>query len=367
MTRRIIKALAAVGMGLLVSSAFADSISPATFSATLGVGESVTLTKTVTISAGKPGPALVDVKFIADTTGSMGGIIDDVKTNASTIMTKLSGFGDTQFGVSEYKDLSDISYGSYATKVNQVLTSSTAAVQAGINQWSADGGGDWAEANLIALKQQAEATDWRAGSNRFIVQFGDAAGHENGLYPSLTDTITALKDNHVKVLVVGTSDMNRSDWCSGDCTLNAATTIADSTGGSFNNLVDPVTGLPADIAKLIEDAIGTAFSTYKSVTLGVIGGAIPGVEVAIAPVSYTGSWDRSVDRTFTFDVTFKGMLAGLHSFDIGAFVDGGLVAKESDRITVGSVSAVPLPGALPMLLGAFGIGGSMLRRRRQQA
>lgn len=357
MTRRIIKALAAVGMGLLVSSAFADSISPDTFSATLRVGESVTLRKTVTISAGKPDSALVDVKFIADTTGSMSGIINTARTNASTIMSSLSGFGDAQFGVSEYKDRTD----SYTTKVNQTLTSNTAAVLAGINQWSANGGGDWAEANLIALKQQAEATDWRAGSNRFIVQFGDAAGHENGLYPSLTDTITALKDNNVKVLVVGTSDMNRSDWCSGDCTLNAATTIATSTGGSFNTFGS------ANIAKLIEDAIGAAFSTYSSVTLGVIGGAIPGVDVAIEPVSYTGSWDRSMDRTFTFDVTFTGMLAGLHEFDIGAFVDGGLVAKESDRITVGSVSAVPLPGALPMLLGAFGIGGSMLRRRRQQA
>lgn len=357
MTRRIIKALAAVGMGLLVSSAFADSISPDTFSATLGVGDSVTLRKTVTISAGKPDTALVDVKFIADTTGSMGGIIGAVKTNASTIMTKLSGFGgagNTQFGVSEYKDRTD----SYTTKVNQGLTSNTTLVQAGINQWGASGGGDTPEANLIALKQQAEAGDWRAGSNRFIVQFGDAPGHEGGTYPTLNQTITALQDNNVKVIVVGTSSMNSS--CS-NCTVNAATTIATSTGGSFNTFGS------ADIAKLIEDAIGAAFSTYSSVTLGVIGGAIPGVDVAIAPVSYTGSWDRSVDRTFTFDVTFTGMLAGLHAFDIGAFVDGGLVAKESDRITVGSVSAVPLPGALPMLLGAFGIGGSMLRRRRQQA
>lgn len=354
MTRRIIKALAAVGMGLLVSSAFADSISPDTFSATLGVGESVTLRKTVTISAGKPDTALVDVKFIADTTGSMGGIINTARTNASTIMSNLSGFGDAQFGVSEYKDRTD----SYTTKVNQTLTSNTTLVQTGINQWGASGGGDTPEANLIALKQQAEASDWRTGSNRFIVQFGDAPGHEGGAYPSLTDTITALQKNNVKVIVVGTSSMNSS--CS-NCTVNAATTIATSTGGSFNTFGS------ADIAKLIEDAIGAAFSTYSSVTLGVIGGAIPGVDVAIAPVSYTGTWDRSVDRTFTFDVTFTGMLAGLHEFDIGAFVDGGLVAKESDRITVGSVSAVPLPGALPMLLGAFGIGGSMLRRRRQQA
>lgn len=348
----------AASFALASSMAMADSISPSTYSTTLGIGESVTITKTVVISKGAPTSALVDVKFIADTTGSMGGINSTVKSNATAIMSGLSGFGDAQFGASEYKDRFDL----YTTKVNQALTSDTSAVQAGINAWGASGGGDTPEANLIALKQQAEATDWREGSNRFIVQFGDAPGHEGGNYPTLANTITALNDNNVKVIVVGTSAMNNTCAYEGNnCTGNAATTIATSTGGSFNLI-----GSGADIDQLIKDAIGDSFATYSNVSLGLVGSS-GGVGVSFNPVSYTGSWDRSEDRVFTFDVTFTGIAAGTFDFGVGAFVDGGRVALETDSITVAAapVSSVPLPGALPMLLGALGVSGSFLRRRRR--
>ncbi|MCZ2104657.1 MAG: VWA domain-containing protein [Comamonadaceae bacterium] len=363
--RRTLRLLGiAAGIALASQMALADSISPETFSATLDIGESVTITKTVVISKGAPTSALVDVKFVADTTGSMSGIINSAKSNATSIMGSLATYGDTQFGASEYKDRTD----SYTTKVNQVLTSNTAAVQAGINQWGALGGGDTPEANLIALKQQAEATDWRDGSNRFIVQFGDAPGHEGGAYPTQAETIAALKDNNVKVLVVGTGNgvnngMNSS--CGGsDCAAGAATAIATATGGSFSTISSDGTG----IAKLIEDAIKAAFDTYTNVALGLVGAAPSGVGVSFDPVSYTGSWDRSEDRTFTFNMTLTGLAAGTYDFGVGAFVDGGRVALESDHITVvGPVSEVPLPGALPLLLGAFGLQGALRRRRRNRA
>ncbi|OJU90937.1 MAG: hypothetical protein BGO13_13560 [Burkholderiales bacterium 66-5] len=346
----------AAGFALASSMAMADSISPETYSATLGIGESVTITKTVVISKGSPTSALLDVKFIADTTGSMGSIISTVRNNATTIMNNLSGLGDAQFGASEYKDRTD----GYTTKVNQTLTSDTASVQAGINTWGASGGYDAPEANLIALKEQAQAADWREGSNRFIVQFGDAPGHEGGAYPTLSDTITALDGNNVKVIVVGTNGMNNS--CGGsDCAAGQATAIANATGGSFNLI-----GGGTDIAQLIEDAIGAAFASYSNVSLGLVGSS-GGVGVSFNPISYAGSYDRSEDRTFTFDVTFTGLAAGTWDFGVGAFVDGGRVALETDQITVTAapVSSVPLPGALPMLLGALGVSGSFLRRRRR--
>lgn len=353
----------AASFALASSMAMADSIAPSTYSTTLGIGESVTITKTVVISKGGPTSALVDVKFIADTTGSMGSIINSVRTNATTIMNGLSGLGEAHFGASEYGDRSD--YPSYGysvngTKVNQVLTDNKRDVQRGITQWQANYGGDFPEANLIALKEQAQATDWREGSNRFIVQFGDAPGHEGGAYPTQAATIAALNDNNVKVIVVGTDGMNSS--CGfGDCAAGQATAIAAATGGSFN-----VLGGGADIAQLIQDAIGSAFATYSKVSLGLVGSS-GGVGVGFNPVSFTGSWDRSEDRIFTFDVTFTGMAAGTFDFGVGAFVDGGRVALETDSITVTAapVSSVPLPGALPMLLGALGVSGSFLRRRRR--
>ena len=51
----------------------ADSVSPSTYTTNLALGKSVTINKIVIINAGTPTSAKVDVFFLADTTGSMGG------------------------------------------------------------------------------------------------------------------------------------------------------------------------------------------------------------------------------------------------------------------------------------------------------
>mgnify|MGYP000907696906 CR=1 FL=1 len=66
-----LKTLAMLGAGavslFMAPGALADSISPTSFSANLGVGESATIRKTVTVSAGGPTTALVDIMFVFDT------------------------------------------------------------------------------------------------------------------------------------------------------------------------------------------------------------------------------------------------------------------------------------------------------------
>ena len=89
---------------LIPVNALADSIAPSSYSTSLKPGASVTITKTVTISAGTPGTALLDVFFLADTTGSMGTAINNVKVGAAAIMANISGLGDVAYGVGEYKD-----------------------------------------------------------------------------------------------------------------------------------------------------------------------------------------------------------------------------------------------------------------------
>jgi len=63
--------LAAPALLLLGGAAHADSISPAEYSDSLAVGESVTIRKTVTVDAAPPTGALIDVHFLFDTSGSM--------------------------------------------------------------------------------------------------------------------------------------------------------------------------------------------------------------------------------------------------------------------------------------------------------
>jgi hypothetical protein len=89
----------AVALSMSGGVALADSVAPSTYSDTLEIGGSVTIRKTVTAEAGGPDSARVDVFFLADSTGSMGGQIAQAKANANTIISSLSGLGDVHFDV----------------------------------------------------------------------------------------------------------------------------------------------------------------------------------------------------------------------------------------------------------------------------
>ena len=46
----------------------------------------------------------------------------------------------------------------------------------------------------------------------------------------------------------------------------------------------------------------------------------------------TGSFDRSIDRTFNFSTTFTGVTAGTYDFSILGTVDGATVGTELDHV-----------------------------------
>ena len=73
---------------LIPVNVLADTVSPSSYATSLKLGASVTITKTVTISKGTPGTALVDVFFLADTTGSMGPTLAAVKAGVAGIMAE---------------------------------------------------------------------------------------------------------------------------------------------------------------------------------------------------------------------------------------------------------------------------------------
>ena len=74
-------ALALTAVIPMVTSA---QVNPPSFSATLEPGQSTSVTKTVQTPAIPPNP---DIAFLADTTGSMGPEIADVKTNAGSVLS----------------------------------------------------------------------------------------------------------------------------------------------------------------------------------------------------------------------------------------------------------------------------------------
>lgn len=323
----------------------ADTINPLTFNATLEVDEEITLTKTVTVSAGGPSSATVDVFFLTDNTGSMGGTINTVRSAATAIMNNVAGLGDVQFGVGQYGGETPIGR---IFNLDQQLTSDTGLVQSALNTWIASGGGDGPEANLYGLSRAATDTDWRAGSARILVWFGDYYGHDpspGGSLIPLTDKVTeadAIADLVAANITTLAFDVGILDL------TGQATRIAQATGGEvFSGSINP-----SNAVDIITAAITDTFNDYSTVSLDL--SAVPsGVTVLSTPGSYSGTYDRSIDRTFTFNLTFRGDTPGLYEFDIDALVDGGVVASESDRIRVVSFGGEPPFPPVPEA-GSFG-------------
>lgn len=70
------------------------SLSPANVSATINVGERIVIPKTVTLDASGPAVDRVDVFFLSDNTGSMGGIITGLTPGTYDFQTRVRGLSD---------------------------------------------------------------------------------------------------------------------------------------------------------------------------------------------------------------------------------------------------------------------------------
>jgi hypothetical protein len=256
MRRRLtLVVLATAGALLLpgtVALAAPTGVDPSTVDLSLSPGQSTTVTKNVTTSAI---PANPDLVLLADTTGSMGPAIDNVRQNAGAVTNAVLAAQPTaQFGVASYKDEID---GAGLFQVDQDITGDTGAVQAGINQWVAGGGGDLPEGALNGLFQVATgALHFRPGDTKIVAWFGDAPSHDPSNGHTLAQTIAALQAANVRVIAVNVGDGSAGrpgldapadgDGSAGRPGLDApadgdtqqATQIANATGGIVLNAAD---------------------------------------------------------------------------------------------------------------------------------
>jgi len=364
----------ATGLGVVATlaagTAFADSIDPTSYTADLAVGESVTIEKTVVISEGTATSALIDIHFLMDTSGSMGGEIATAKAAAADLFTALDSRGDVAAGVGVFSE-NAVLVGETCTTfcsptnptgavpgtvINSALTTdSTVSIDAinDITLSTPDGGGDFPENGYDAIWKSAENLEWRPGSNRFMFIFTDASAKGDQAAAA-----AALAADGIDLYTLSYGSLS---------------TITASYGTPFGATVLPSSTTTEELIADILEGIDTSLATYSEVTVGDLGAGLPGIEVSTVCTDAEsgvcngavaeGDYDRSVERTFTFDVTFTRMAEGDTSFETYALVDGGAVARETDRFP-GVGGEIPLPATAWLMLGGFGAIAGAARRRK---
>jgi len=207
----------------------------------------------------------VDIFFLSDNTGSMGGLIRSAQTHAQAILDGLRDDArfakvNAQFGVGRY--LGDPSErGESATSAYQLLqgiTSSDTDIKAAINEWYARGGGDLPEGNFYGIQQaitggegtprdatlkSGQNTGWREGAEKVIVVFGDAPSWQNSVNEKELKALA--RATGARIVFIDTEEINSGsgfsnvyDATKGQQMKDAALEIADASGGSYMRLTD---------------------------------------------------------------------------------------------------------------------------------
>ncbi|HEV7302428.1 MAG TPA: vWA domain-containing protein [Tepidisphaeraceae bacterium] len=296
------------------------------------VAPNQTITRQVSVTLPPGSPEIdVDVFFLVDTTGSMGSLIDSVKTGFANIANELISDlpnADLHFAAAEFKDFEDGGSFSNGLEIDQSLTSNLSAVQGAINGWSASGGGDTPEQNLAAMEKLAN--NWslyggRQGAQQIVIYAADILGWEDGAkgypYPSLDVVIGSLVAADVAVYALSNYGVGERldadgylDWYLQipEDGRKQGSAIAAGTGGeifynvNFGDVAsvsDTITGsITSAVNDITVDVIASDLSVQFTNTTGVVGVIHPG-------------------DTATFDVTFTGD-GQAHSFDL-QFVRAG--------------------------------------------
>lgn len=122
----------------------------------------------------------LDIVFVFDSTGSMGGVITEVKARIGTFMKTITWLvPDTRLALVTYRDhrkydLNDFEYTIRYTPLTDGTDKGIAKLRRFLRTTEAFGGGDIPEAVHEGLKTAIRNAGWRKNSKRIIIIFGDA-------------------------------------------------------------------------------------------------------------------------------------------------------------------------------------------------
>lgn len=175
----------------------------------------------------------VDLAFIVDTTGSMGGFISAAREQMTEMLRSLTSNAalpiDLQVGVVEYRDHPPQDT-SFVTREYD-FTGDLKQVQTTIAKLEPGGGGDAPEAVYDGVESAAVLLSWRRHSRQIAVLVGDAPPH-GGQAPHATCTACGLSAERVTASLEGRGIVLYALGLTGS-TATSFGWLASYTGGQY--------------------------------------------------------------------------------------------------------------------------------------
>lgn len=292
-----------------------------------------------------------DVVFSMDTTGSMSGSINNLKSalQGSLLAQLQAAIPNVGLGVVDFKDFGD----PWVVKVNQKITTTLSLAQAAVGAMSATGGGDTPEASIASMEYILTgkanggqipaytptapgafgAVDFRPGSVPIVVNITDATWHDpsgNATMATLTAAFNARNARFVHIMndnPSGEAQANTlSDATSSNVPPAAFGTVAGCAAGQcctgVNGAGRAATG-PGGTCRL---------NFLSSNGNGVSGGIVKAIEAIAVGTSFDVKAVAANDPTNKKGVDATKFIKALRAMDEGNPANGcpAAAAKDSD-------------------------------------
>ncbi len=246
----------------------------------------------------------LEMVFVLDTTGSMGGLIDGAKQRIWGIINEVMQKPSrprVRVGLVAYRDLGD----DYVTKITPI-TEDLDLVYTNLMAYRADGGGDEPENVRKALAEGVKKAGWaqaKKGLAQIVFLVGDAPPQDYNQEPDvLTTTAEAVRKNMIiNTIQCGSTSSTREIWQT-IALRGEGKYFAIAQDGGVQAITTPFDAKLAELAA----KIGKTYITYGSVSAQRLNSARQAnAEVVItAGADVTAQADRAVNKavnSFSYD------------------------------------------------------------------
>ena len=295
------------------------------------------------------GNGAVDIAFVIDTTGSMGGAIASVKAAATQLVNTVSAqTAGARFALVDYRDFPSRTGSSidYPSRLDQDFTSDPTTINTAIQSLVLGNGGDLPETMYSGIDTAFDLA-WRPGAKKMVIVLADAPP----LSPEPFTGLTGL-DIILRALAIDPAEVHIVDVGGATGSAEVQEIAARTNGGIYRTSPSQAA---TQIAAAIDSSLQRPYAWAAGPYVGLTGAMFTldgrgSYGIAAPIVKY--EWDVESDGTYEYDSTqptamhaysapFDGLVTlrvtdadgrvGLSTAVAHASVDGDEIAQAEDN------------------------------------